>query len=88
MFIRSTNKNNYWWFYNVLVVKTERDRLAVKEQINFENKEHQLIQSIRDEEKEKVLKELSTWKSKTEIVHDKSMKFMFMIFIYYVGCVW
>uniref|UniRef100_A0A2H8TKW3 Dyslexia susceptibility 1 candidate protein n=1 Tax=Melanaphis sacchari TaxID=742174 RepID=A0A2H8TKW3_9HEMI len=35
------------------ILKTERDRLAVKEQINFENKEHQLIQSIRDEEKKK-----------------------------------
>ncbi|CAH1709848.1 unnamed protein product [Aphis gossypii] len=53
------------------VLKTERDRLAVKEQIDFENKEHQLIQSIRDEEKEKVLKELSTWKTKTEIIHDE-----------------
>jgi len=79
LYLRSTNKNSYWCFYHVLVVKTERDRLAVKEQINFENKEHQLIQSIRDEEKETVLKELSTWKSKTEIIYDKSMKIMFMI---------
>jgi len=63
----------------LLVLKTERDRLAVKEQIDFENKEHQLIQSIRDEEKEKVLKELSTWKTKTEIIHDESKKIMFTI---------
>jgi len=67
--------------YDVLVVKTERDRLAVKEQINFENQEHQLIQSIRDEEKEKVLKELSSWKSKKEIICDKSMNIIFMIII-------
>jgi len=65
-----------WWY--LLVLKTERDRLAVKEQIDFENKEHQLIQSIRDEEKEKVLKELSTWKTKTDI-HDESKKIMFII---------
>lgn len=65
--------------YDVLVLKTERDRLAVKEQIDFENKEHQLIQSIRDEEKEKVLKELSTWKSKTEITYDQSKKIKFII---------
>jgi len=63
----------------MIVVKTERDRLAVKEQIDFENKEHQLIQNIRDEEKEKVLKELSTWKSKSEIIFDQSMKVMFVI---------
>lgn len=68
-----------FFLFDVLVVKTERDRLAVKEQIDFENKEHQIIQSIRDEEKKKVLKELSTWKSKTEISCDRSMKMMFMI---------
>lgn len=56
------------------VTKTEQDRLAVKEQINTENKEQQLIQQIRDEEKEKVLKELHTWKSTSAIKYDKSNK--------------
>lgn len=63
------------WFFDVLLVtKSERDRLAVKEQINNENKEQQLIQKIRDEEKEKVLKELCTWESKPTIKSIKSMK--------------
>lgn len=66
-----------------LVAKTERDRLAVKEQINYENEEHQLIQSIRHEEKQKVLKELHTWKSEPVIQHNQSMKnnVMFKIFM-------
>lgn len=56
----------------MLVTKTGRDRLAVKEQINFENKEQQRIQSIREEEKKNVLKDLSTWHSAVE--HDQSTK--------------
>lgn len=66
----------YIIIFNVsLVTKTERNRLAVKEQINYENKEHDLIQRIRDEEKERVLKELRTWKSKSTVEEFSSMNY-------------
>ncbi|XP_050422323.1 dynein axonemal assembly factor 4-like [Adelges cooleyi] len=51
-------------------LKAKRDRLSVQEQIDRDNDEHKRIQSIREEEKNKVLEELYSWKS-NEVVHNQ-----------------
>lgn len=56
-----------------IVMKTEQNRLAVREQIKCDNKQHQLIENVRNEEKKRVLKELDSWKSmQTPINNDQS----------------
>lgn len=67
-----------------IVKKTEQNRLAVREQINYDNKQHELIESVRNEEKEKVLKELAGWKSKpVPLENDQSTNILLIIIIVY-----
>lgn len=71
-------------FFCRIVKKTEQNRLAVREQINYDNKQHELIESVRNEEKDKVLKDLNSWKSKpAPIENNQSTNILLTIIILY-----